>query len=68
MILTIEIKAVIDNMTVEDLLAGVRFAPIEDERFQGETGEYWLKRLSELRGQDNQAYVQASKTIGWEIP
>lgn len=64
--LTPEIKLTIDRMNVQELLHGVRFAPIGDERFQGERGEYWLKRLAALRSQDNNAYVQASKTIGWE--
>jgi hypothetical protein len=64
--LTPEIKAVIDNKDVRELLHGVRYCPIGDEMFQGETGEYWLARLAELRNQNQGAYVQASKTIGWE--
>lgn len=66
MTLTPELKAEIDNKSIIQLLERVRFAPIGDEMFQGESGEYWLKRLEDLRNQDNQAYVRASKTIGWE--
>jgi len=63
--LTPERKAVIDRMSIHDLLAGNRFAPIGDKRFQGEHGQYWLKRMSELRSQDNDAWVTASKSLGW---
>jgi len=64
--LTEGIKKVIDAKSVRELLYQVRYAPIGDEMFQGETGEYWMKRLVELRNQDGAAYVQASKSIGWE--
>lgn len=66
--LTPENKAVIDGKTVMQLLGGVRFAPIGDPWFQDETGDYWLKRLAELRSQDNGAYVSESKNLGWEKP
>jgi len=62
--LTPENKAAIDAKTVGQLLSGVRFAPAGDPWFQGETGDYWLKRLAEVRSQDNDAYVQASKALG----
>ena len=63
--LTPENKAIIDRKDVYALLQGARFSPIGSAWFQDETGEYWLKRLSELRQQDNAAYVQASKDLGW---
>lgn len=64
--LTKENKEYIDSLDVEQLLDRVRFAPVGDKWFMGETGPYWLKRLGELRDQDNDAYVAASKRIGWE--
>lgn len=62
--LTPELKARIDSLSVFDLLERVRRAPIGDPTFQGEVGEYWLKRLAEKRSEDNAAYVAASKAIG----
>lgn len=63
--LTPEMKAEIDAMSYEDLLRGWRFAKIGDERFQGEVGEYWGKRMFGLRDADPAAAVAASKRIGW---
>lgn len=63
--LTPELKAEIDSHDVYTLLRCVRFAPIGDQMFQGESGEYWMKRLAEVRRQDNEAYVRASKQMGW---
>jgi hypothetical protein len=61
--LTPEIKIVIDQKDVRELLYSVRYAPLGDEMFQGETGEYWLARLAQLRNQNQVAYVQASKSL-----
>jgi len=58
-------KTAIDELSVEELLRQHRFAQVGDPRYQGEEGEYRMKRLTELRGQDNAAYVAASKRIGW---
>lgn len=58
-------KAKIDALSVEELLRQHRFAPAGDPRYQGEEGDYRMKRLAELRSQDNAAYVAASKSIGW---
>lgn len=65
MILTPENKKHIDSLSYERLIAHWRFAPIGDEWFHGETGDYWAKRMAELRaaGAD---HVGASKRIGWE--
>ena len=63
--LTDERKAHIDGLSVYSLLHKNRFAPAGDPWFEGETGEYWLKRLAEKRDEDNGAYVSASKTMGW---
>jgi hypothetical protein len=63
--LTQENQAKIDSYGVEQLLARVRFAPIGDPWMQGETGAYWLVRLREKRNEDLNAFVDASKSIGW---
>ncbi len=64
--LTDELKAKIDSYSVYTLLQKVRFAPIGDPLMCGEVGDYWMNRLATLRNQDNDAYVKASKDIGWE--
>jgi len=63
--LTPTTKAHIDQLTYDMLLRQNRNAPIGDPWFQGETGEYWLKRMNEWReaGAD---HVGASKRIGWD--
>ena len=63
--LTPENKAHIDSLSYEQLLSRWRFAPLGDPWFQGETGDYWSKRMKELReaGAD---HAQASKKIGWK--
>jgi hypothetical protein len=63
--LTDENKAYIDNLSYEELLEKWRFAPAGYEWFQGETGNYWGKRMSELR-EKGADHVAASKAIGWE--
>ena len=64
--LTPENKARIDAMDCEGLLAQWRFAPVGDQWFQGETGQYWKKRMAELRAQPGgqDIHVRASKTLG----
>ena len=62
--LTPENKEHIDSLYYEDLLKHWRFAPVGDPWFQGETGEYWGKRMAELRTQGAD-HVGASKRIGW---
>ena len=63
--LDIEMKAHIDGMNYKTLLRRWRFAPSGDPMFQGETGDYWGRRLAELRARDPGAAVEASKDIGW---
>jgi hypothetical protein len=63
--LTDENKTYIDNLSYEELLEKWRFAPAGYEWFQGETGNYWGKRMSELR-EKGADHVAASKAIGWE--
>jgi hypothetical protein len=52
-------------MPYESMLARWRFAPVGDVMFQGESGEYFAKRMAELRaaGAD---HVGASKRLGWQ--
>lgn len=65
--LTDEVKKKIDLMGYEDLLSRWRFAPAGDPWFQGETGDYWSKRMAELRAAPggDEVHVAASKRIGW---
>lgn len=63
--LTEENKKKIDSMSYTALLGHWRFAPVGDPWFQGETGEYWKQRMSELRSQGAD-HVSASKELGWE--
>ena len=63
--LTDKNKAHIDAMSYEGLLSYWRFAPAGDPWFQGATGDYWSKRMIELRDQGVD-HVGASKRIGWE--
>ena len=62
--LTPENKETIDGMSYGNLLAKWRFAPVGDPWFQGETGDYWSKRMKELKNQGAN-HVGASKRIGW---
>lgn len=63
--LTEENKKHIDSMSYNALLSGWRFAPVGDPWFEGETGDYWSKRMNELREQGAD-HVGASKRIGWD--
>lgn len=62
--LTPENKQTIDDKSYEGLLSRWRFAPSGDPWFQGDTGQYWAKRMAELR--DTVDHVAISKMIGWE--
>ncbi len=62
--LTEENKKHIDSLSYEGLLRHWRFAPVGDPWFQGETGEYWSKRMKELRDRGAD-HIGASKSIGW---
>jgi len=66
--LTEENKKHIDSLGYEQLLSHWRFAALGDRWFEGETGEYWSKRMSELRsmpGGDDE-HIRASKSLGWD--
>lgn len=66
--LTPENKAQIDAMSYQGLLSRWRHAPVGDPWLQGETGEYWGKRMNELRAKPggDEEHVRASKSIGWD--
>ncbi len=65
--LTEEHKESIDSLAYESLLSKWRFAPVGDPWFQDETGEYWRKRMHELRSMPGgqERHVAASKNLGW---
>lgn len=65
--LTEKNKSYIDSMSYHELLYFWRFSQVGDQWFQGETGEYWGRRMSELRNAPGGAdkHVDASKSIGW---
>jgi len=64
--LTEENKKHIDSLDVYQLLYKNRFTPCGDPWFQDETGKYWIDRLAKLRNEDIDAYIMASKQMGWE--
>lgn len=60
-ILTPELKEKIDSMSHMELCRAWRFAPVGDELFQGDVGDYLLARLETFGG-----FTPAiSKAIGW---
>ena len=61
--LTAERKNAIDSKSYYELLKRWRHAPCGDQWMEGATGEYWGKRMSEIRPLD---HAQISKNIGWE--
>ena len=63
--LTPENKAHIDAMSHYGLLQDWRFSPAGNPWFQGETGEYWGKRMAEKRNENPGQAVQNSKDMGW---
>ena len=63
--LTEKNKDHIDSLSYEELLSHWRYAPIGDQWFQGETGDYWGKRMAELRAA-GAAHAATSKGIGWD--
>jgi DNA helicase IV len=65
--MTKEEKEWIDNADYEELLSKWRFAPVGDPFFQGETGDYYSKKMAEKRYEIGyEGHVRASKSIGWD--
>jgi hypothetical protein len=63
--MTPEVKKWIDEQSYQTLLQRWRFAPVGDVMFQGETGDYYAKVMTEKRGQEPDGGVGASKRVGW---
>lgn len=64
--LTDELKSQIDAMPYQQMLHRWRHAPVGDQMFQGESGDYFSKRMAEKRSEAGDAeHVRASKEIGW---
>lgn len=61
--LTKENKKIIDNLSYKSLLIRWRNTPSGDIWFSGETGDYWGKRMDEMKKTVN--HVKISKEIGW---
>ena len=59
-------KQVIDSKTHYQLLQKWRFSGTGNAWLQGGTGEYWGKRMAELKAKDPAAAVRDSKDLGWE--
>ena len=58
-------KEWIDSASIEDLLNKWRFAPAGDPWFQGEIGAHFAKVIAARRDADPDAWVRASKSLGW---
>lgn len=68
--LTKELKAAILYYNIKELLQIHRYYkgdPEEPSLFEGESGAFFIYRMNKLREQDNEAYVKASKEIGWTL-
>lgn len=63
--LTPENKKFIDDLGITELMRRWRFSQVGDPWLQGDTGYYWSQRIRDLRDHSNEAYVRASKEIGW---
>lgn len=62
--MTPEEKEWIDSASLYSLLRVWRFTEAGDPLFQGETGDYFRKRMFGLRDTDHAAWVRASKDLG----
>ena len=61
-----ETKKMIDKMDYEKMLSLWRFSKFGDPLFQGETGDYFAKVMSEKRREVGDSFhSSASKRIGW---
>lgn len=56
----------IDQASIEELLRKWRFAPAGDGFFYREVGRHFAAVLKERREADPNAYVEASKRVGWK--
>jgi hypothetical protein len=64
--MTAEEKIWIDNASAYQLLQKWRFSPIGSSYFQEkERADYFQKKMTEKRCADQDAWVRASKDLGW---
>ena len=63
--LTPENKKYIDSKEHRSLLNMIRFSPVGDPWLEGFTGDYIMKRRSELADKDPGQAVADSKSLGW---
>lgn len=64
--MTPEQKKWIDESTLVELLSKWCSSESEDPMMQGEAGAYLQKRMFKMRDEDNDAWVRASKQVGWK--
>lgn len=65
--MTPEEKKWIDEASLYALLKKWRHTPLSDHYFQNEERtHYFLARMSKFRLADNDAWVAASKAVGWD--
>ena len=60
-----ELRQRLDNMNYAQLLRTRRFAPAGDDLFEGESGDYLVQRMKEMRADPAIDHVGASKQVGW---
>lgn len=60
--LTPKLRAHIDSLSPTDLMRKWRFSPVGDPLFQGESGDYISKRISQISEEDK---IKISRAIGW---
>ena len=63
--LTEKVKSTIDKLTYAELLRHWRFAQSGDPWMQGETGDYWGKKMGEFKDAHPDEAAAISKQIGW---
>lgn len=64
--LTEELKNEIDSMSLEDIIRKIRFTPIGDEFFIGESYSYFAQHRSKVMDKSSlEDYTAASKRVGW---
>lgn len=67
--LTSELKSKIEVMTYEQMLRQVRFAKIGDPMMCGETGDFFLQTMNQMKANMPKSEVVAtSKLVGWTPP
>lgn len=63
-----ETKALIDAMTLPEMLELWRNAPTGHPMFQDESGTYFGEVMKRKRAEDPAGWTAASKAIGWGGP